>query len=165
MGNSGRAPESSTQANNLTKPGGAQTQGATWIIQAALLRERSSGVCPTESEPSRCGSRLGCCGISQFGDVQTLTYQMYPRLIVQMHRSVWRLWSAVLAAVVSGAGGSWSIGWLFTIGTRSDADLVNSMLDAAIDTVALSSERPVVHSDRGAHYRWPGWLTRSPPLT
>ncbi|WP_040453051.1 IS3 family transposase [Hydrocarboniphaga effusa] len=48
----------------------------------------------------------------------------------------------------------------WSIGTRPDADLVNSMLDAAIDTVASSSERPVVHSDRGAHYRWPGWLTR-----
>ena len=26
---------------------------------------------------------------------------------------------------------------------------------------SLTSEnRPVVHSDRGAHYRWPGWLAR-----
>jgi transposase InsO family protein len=22
------------------------------------------------------------------------------------------------------------------------------------------NSRPVIHSDRGAHYRWPGWLTR-----
>lgn len=35
-----------------------------------------------------------------------------------------------------------------------------SMLDAAIETVAKSNDRPVVHSDRGAHYRWPGWLSR-----
>lgn len=48
----------------------------------------------------------------------------------------------------------------WSIGTRPDAELVNSMLDAAIDIVAASSERPVVHSDRGAHYRWPGWLAR-----
>jgi putative transposase len=48
----------------------------------------------------------------------------------------------------------------WSIGTRPDAELVNSMLDAAIDTVASTSERPVVHSDRGAHYRWPGWLRR-----
>ena len=47
-----------------------------------------------------------------------------------------------------------------TIGTRPDAVLVNTMLDAAIETVAKSHDRPVVHSDRGAHYRWPGWLTR-----
>lgn len=48
----------------------------------------------------------------------------------------------------------------WTIGTRPDADLVNTMLDAAIETVATSENRPVVHSDRGAHYRWPGWLSR-----
>lgn len=34
------------------------------------------------------------------------------------------------------------------------------MLDAAIETVTNGKERPIVHSDRGAHYRWPGWLTR-----
>ena len=50
------------------------------------------------------------------------------------------------------------ISW--TIGTHPDAELVNTMLDAAIETVADGTERPVVHSDRGAHYRWPGWLAR-----
>lgn len=48
----------------------------------------------------------------------------------------------------------------WSISTRPDADLVNTMLDAAIDTVAASENRPVVHSDRGGHYRWPGWLSR-----
>jgi transposase InsO family protein len=48
----------------------------------------------------------------------------------------------------------------WTIGTRPDADLVNTMLDAAIETVGDSMNRPVIHSDRGAHYRWPGWLSR-----
>lgn len=48
----------------------------------------------------------------------------------------------------------------WSIGTSPDAELVNTMLDAAIDTVTASSERPVVHSDRGGHYRWPGWLSR-----
>lgn len=48
----------------------------------------------------------------------------------------------------------------WSIGTRPNAELVNTMLDAAIDKVAASGERPVVHSDRGGHYRWPGWLTR-----
>lgn len=48
----------------------------------------------------------------------------------------------------------------WSIGTRPNAALVNRMLDAAIDKVAASGERPVVHSDRGGHYRWPGWLTR-----
>ena len=47
----------------------------------------------------------------------------------------------------------------WSTGTRPDAELVNTMLDAAIETIA-DGERPVVHSDRGAHYRWPGWLSR-----
>lgn len=50
------------------------------------------------------------------------------------------------------------ISW--SIGTRPDAELVNTMLDAAVETVANRNDRPVVHSDRGAHYRWPGWLSR-----
>lgn len=48
----------------------------------------------------------------------------------------------------------------WSIGTRPNAELVNTMLDAAIDKVAASGERPLVHSDRGGHYRWPGWLAR-----
>lgn len=48
----------------------------------------------------------------------------------------------------------------WSIGTRPDAELVNTMLDAAIKTVANRYDRPMVHSDRGAHYRWPGWLSR-----
>jgi transposase InsO family protein len=32
--------------------------------------------------------------------------------------------------------------------------------DTAIETVANGPDRPIVHSDRGAHYRWPGWLSR-----
>jgi putative transposase len=48
----------------------------------------------------------------------------------------------------------------WTIGTRPDSDLVNTMLDAAIETVANSESKPIIHSDRGAHYRWPGWLSR-----
>jgi putative transposase len=38
--------------------------------------------------------------------------------------------------------------------------VLKTMLDAAIDTVANNPIRPVIHSDRGAHYRWPGWLSR-----
>lgn len=48
----------------------------------------------------------------------------------------------------------------WTMGTRPDSDLVNTMLDAAIETVSGIESRPVIHSDRGAHYRWPGWLSR-----
>ncbi len=48
----------------------------------------------------------------------------------------------------------------WSMGTRPDAELVNTMLDAAIETVTAARDRPVVHSDRGGHYRWPGWLSR-----
>lgn len=44
----------------------------------------------------------------------------------------------------------------WTIGTSPDAELVNTMLDAAIETVTDTADRP----DRGCHYRWPGWLSR-----
>jgi transposase InsO family protein len=48
----------------------------------------------------------------------------------------------------------------WSLSTTPDAGLVNSMLDTAIETVTDGSGRPIVHSDRGAHYRWPGWLSR-----
>ena len=47
----------------------------------------------------------------------------------------------------------------WTIGTSPNADLANDMLDGAIATLN-EGEKPVVHSDRGAHYRWPGWIER-----
>ena len=47
-----------------------------------------------------------------------------------------------------------------TICTHPDSDLVNTMLDAAIEPVATSKSKPIIHSARGAHYRWPGWLSR-----
>lgn len=47
----------------------------------------------------------------------------------------------------------------WTIGTSPNADLVNTMLDNAIATLN-SDDYPIIHSDRGAHYRWPGWIKR-----
>jgi putative transposase len=49
------------------------------------------------------------------------------------------------------------IAW--TIGTSPNAELVNSMLDAAISALD-DDEKPIIHSDRGGHYRWPGWIER-----
>lgn len=49
------------------------------------------------------------------------------------------------------------ISW--TIGTAPDANLVNTMLDEAI-SILRSDEKPIIHSDRGSHYRWPGWIER-----
>jgi len=50
-----------------------------------------------------------------------------------------------------------AVSW--TIGTSPNAELVNDMLDVAISTLN-DDEKPVVHSDRGGHYRWPGWISR-----
>ncbi|MDD2482593.1 MAG: IS3 family transposase [Lutispora sp.] len=47
----------------------------------------------------------------------------------------------------------------WTIGTSPNADLVNTMLDNAIATLS-PDDYPIIHSDRGAHYRWPGWIKR-----
>lgn len=47
----------------------------------------------------------------------------------------------------------------WTIGTSPNAELVNTMLDNAIAQLD-DGERPIVHSDRGCHYRWPGWIER-----
>lgn len=47
----------------------------------------------------------------------------------------------------------------WTIGTSPAAALVNRMLDQAISGLE-KGERPLIHSDRGCHYRWPGWISR-----
>lgn len=47
----------------------------------------------------------------------------------------------------------------WTIGTSPNAELVNTMLDDAIKTLT-NEEHPIIHSDRGCHYRWPGWIER-----
>lgn len=47
----------------------------------------------------------------------------------------------------------------WTIGERPDARLVNRMLDEAVASLR-DGEKPVVHTDRGCHYRWPGWIDR-----
>lgn len=47
----------------------------------------------------------------------------------------------------------------WNIGTTPDSILVNKMLEDAIGTL-LPSEHPLVHTDRGCHYRWPGWIER-----
>ena len=47
----------------------------------------------------------------------------------------------------------------WNIGTSPDALLVNSMLDNAAKLLSVG-EKPIIHSDRGVHYRWPGWIDR-----
>lgn len=45
----------------------------------------------------------------------------------------------------------------WSIGTSPSAELANSSLERACAQL-LEGEAPVIHSDRGGHYRWPGWI-------
>lgn len=48
-------------------------------------------------------------------------------------------------------------GW--TISTTPDSVLVNTMLDQAVSHLPEGAH-PLIHSDRGCHYRWSGWIER-----
>lgn len=74
--------------------------------------------------------------------------------ITEFHLPAGRVYLSPVIDCFDGLVVSWSVG------TRPDAELVNTMLDAAIETITDGPDRPIVHSDRGAHYRWPGWLSR-----
>ena len=43
------------------------------------------------------------------------------------------------------------------IGQHPNAQLANETLLDACNTLQ-KGERPIIHSDRGGHYRWPGWI-------
>lgn len=73
--------------------------------------------------------------------------------LTEFHIPAGKVYLSPIVDCFDGLLPSWSIG------TSPDAELVNSMLDSAISTLD-PSEQPIVHSDRGAHYRWPGWLER-----
>ncbi|SOE56213.1 Transposase InsO and inactivated derivatives [Fibrobacter sp. UWT3] len=47
----------------------------------------------------------------------------------------------------------------WTIGESPNATLVDEMLDKAVATLH-EGEAPIIHTDRGSHYRWPGWIER-----
>ena len=47
----------------------------------------------------------------------------------------------------------------WNISTSPDALLVNSMLDDVAKLLSVG-EKSIIHSDRGVHYRWPGWIDR-----
>lgn len=64
-----------------------------------------------------------------------------------------KVWLSPVVECFDGKVVSWSLS------TRPDAELANTMLESAIGTLN-AGDRPVIHSDRGGHYRWPGWLAR-----
>lgn len=45
----------------------------------------------------------------------------------------------------------------WTIGLSPNATLVNTMLIDVINRLK-DDEKPIIHSDRGCHYRWPDWI-------
>lgn len=45
------------------------------------------------------------------------------------------------------------------INTLRNAELVNGMLEEAILSIR-KNEKPIIHTDRGAHYRWQGWIDK-----
>ena len=47
----------------------------------------------------------------------------------------------------------------WTAGTNPNAELVNNMLDDYHAKIG-AGDKPIIHSDRGCHYRWPGWIER-----
>ncbi len=79
--------------------------------------------------------------------------------ITEFHIPAGKVYLSPIVDCFDGLIISWSLG------TKPDAELVNTMLDAAIETVTGRDGRPILHSDRGAHYRWPlgyrGSVTRS----
>ena len=73
--------------------------------------------------------------------------------ITEFHIPAGKIYLSPIIDCFDGLPVSW------TIGTSPDAELVNTMLDEAI-SVLSEDEHPVIHSDRGCHYRWPGWIER-----
>lgn len=71
--------------------------------------------------------------------------------ITEFHLPAGKVYLSPIVDCFDGLIASWAIG------TSPNAELVNTMLDRAIATLG-KGERPLVHSDRGGHYRWPGWL-------
>lgn len=47
-----------------------------------------------------------------------------------------------------------------SMGTGPDAKRVTTMVGAAIETVTEEDKTPIVHCDRGGHYRWSGRISR-----
>ncbi len=73
--------------------------------------------------------------------------------ITEFHTPAGKIYLSPIIDCFDGAAVSW------TIGTSPNAELVNTMLDIAIQSLE-DHDKPIVHSDRGAHYRWPGWIER-----
>ena len=73
--------------------------------------------------------------------------------ITEFHIPAGKVYLSPIIDCFDGVPVSW------TLGTSPNSDLANKMLDKAIKTLK-PWEKPIVHSDRGGHYRWEGWISR-----
>lgn len=73
--------------------------------------------------------------------------------ITEFHLPAGKVYLSPIIDCFDGMVVSWSVG------SSPNANLVNSMLDEALTTLE-PHEHPIVHTDRGCHYRWPGWISR-----
>lgn len=72
--------------------------------------------------------------------------------ITEFHISAGKVYLSAITDVFDGKIVAW------TIGTSPNAKLVNTMLVKAREALG-DDKHPIVHSDRGIHYQWPGWIT------
>jgi len=80
--------------------------------------------------------------------------QKWPTDSIEFQISAGKVYLSPMIDRFHGLVASW------TVGARPDAKLVNTMLHSAFESVPGCEVRPVVHPDRGAQYRWPGWISR-----
>ena len=71
--------------------------------------------------------------------------------ITEFHIPAGKVYLSPIIDCFDGLAVSW------TIGTSPNAQLANTMLSEAIKTLRVD-EHPLIHSDRGCHYRWPEWI-------
>ena len=77
--------------------------------------------------------------------------------ITEFHIPAGKIYLSPIIDCFDGMAVSW------TIGTSPNSELTNTMLSEAIETL-LPGEHPLVHSDRGCHYRWPDWIMNNASL-
>ena len=71
--------------------------------------------------------------------------------ITEFHIPAGKVYLSPMIDCFDGLAVSW------TIGTSPNAELANTMLTEAIATLR-ADEHPLIHSDRGCHYRWSEWI-------
>ena len=80
-----------------------------------------------------------------------LTTTLWLTDITEFHIPAGKVYLSPIIDCFDGLPVSW------TVGTSPNARLTNNMLKYAINTLNRG-EHPTVHTDRGAHYRWAGWI-------